>query len=446
MQITAYSNFSKKINSTKVPSGGTSMEVTLKEPTSVVSPIFRVHHYSLNHNYLKWGNRYYYIDDIIVNTAEEAEYHCTTDVLATYKGDIGASRQYVTRSSSVFNTNVQDTRYPTLADPITKYQTYSVINTAFSQGGYVLGVISKGAEGVTYYRLSRLDFANFLDYMFGGQWLQADEIGSELQKELVNPFQYVTSCMWFPFLDGGGGSFDDEISFGYWGDTGCYGHIINDSNRSYIISDHINVERHPQASTRGNYLNGAPYTRIMLEAYCFGCIPIDANYLVGDDSLTTRILVDKYTGLGEIIISNRGHIITKQTAQVGVPIQISQVTQPILQPVLSAVNTVTNFATKNWVGGIQGIGNTIQSAMPQVHTAGSMGSKIAYERPCGVYTQFYSISDEDNESIGRPLCSVRQISSLQGYIECDNVELDTRANSVEKSQIISYMQGGFFYE
>lgn len=446
MNITVYDNFKKAVNSTKRPTGGRSISVRLKDNCSVVNPVFRLKSNDKNINYVKWDNNYYNVDDVEFLVNEEIAVHCTRDAMATFKDDIGSSKQYVTRSSSTFNTNVQDMRYPTLANPITTYQPLSIINSDFNKGGYVVGVISNDSEGVTYYRLSRRDLKGLLSYMFSDNWLLASDIGVELQKELINPFQYISSIMWFPFLEGGGGSFDDEISFGFWGNTNCYGHIIDDSNRSDISTDHINVNRHPQANSRGNYLNGAPYTRIMLEAFCFGTIPIDANYLVEDDSLTVRILTDLYTGVGELIISNRGHVISKHTAQVGVPIQISQMTQSLIKTAMSVVSTVGDFATKNFVGGIQGIGNTIQSAMPQIQTTGSVGSKVAYVRPCGVYTQFYSIVEEDNATIGRPLMETRQISSLSGYIECSNVDLITHATPSEKEQIISLMEKGFFYE
>lgn len=444
--VTFYNGFKKAINSTKRPTGGSSTNVKLKGGCSVIHPVFKLNRNSEGINFVKWGSNYYFVDDIAHLVNDEIEVSCTRDPMATFKEDIGGSTQYVTRSASTFDGNVQDTRYPTLANPTTSYKPLTVLNSAFNQGGYIVGVISNSGEGVTYYRLSRNDLHRLLNYMFSDAWLTADDIGVALQKELINPFQYISSIMWFPFLEGGGGSFDDEISFGFWGDTNCYGHIITDSNRSHIASDSINVNRHPQAATRGNYLNGAPYTRIMLEAFCFGTIPIDANYLVNDDSLTVRILTDLYTGVGELIVSNSGHVICKQTAQVGVPIQISQITQPVLQPVLSAIGAVGSFATKNFVGGAQGIGDTIKSALPQVQTSGSMGSKVAYVRPAGVYTQFYNIADEDNATIGRPLCKPRTISSLSGYIECDNVDLVTSATPSEKETIINYMQTGFFYE
>ena len=121
MQVTFYSSFSKKINSTKVPSGtgteaGTTKTVVLKNPTSVLSPVFILTGYDLSYNFVKWGSRYYFVNDIIIVHNDVAEYHCSTDVLATYKTVIGASTQYVTRAASAAVSAINDAIYPTKAD------------------------------------------------------------------------------------------------------------------------------------------------------------------------------------------------------------------------------------------------------------------------------------------------------------------------------------------
>lgn len=450
MNITVYQNFKKKINSTKQPSGGRSVSVRLKESCSIINPVFILQGYDLDDNYVKWGNRYYYIDNINIVHNDIAEYSCTTDVLATFKSDIGASSEYVTRSSTAFNTNVMDTIYPTLANPTTQQELLTVINRDIglnTEGGYVLGVIGKGGTGVNYYKMSQNDMTRLLDYMFGGVWLDGEaDLSVSLQKELINPFQYVVSCMWFPFIDAGGGHFD-EISFGYWDNTGCTGGLIDTpQKRTFSTADSIHIPPHPQAASRGAYLNGSPYTRVTLEAFCFGTIPIDVSHLVGDNSLTVRIAVDLYTGLAELRVTNRGHLICKQNAQLGVPIQISQITQPVLAPAMQVVGVVGNIAAHNYAGAIQGVGDTITSSMPQMQTSGTNGSNIAFNRGASVTIQHFNIADEDNEHIGRPLCAKRQIASLGGYIRCNDADLDTSANSAEKAEIISYMNGGFYYE
>jgi hypothetical protein len=84
--------------------------------------------------------------------------------------------------------------------------------------------------------------------------------------------------------------------------------------------------------------------------------------------------------------------------------------------------------------------------MPQVQSSGSNGSKVSYIQTPNIVTEFRTIVDEDNITIGRPLCAVRTISSIPGFIQCENVDIDISGSPAEKSAVISFMEGGFFYE
>ena len=64
MNITLY-RFSKPNNSTKQPSGGTSISCVLKENTSILNPVFILKNNDFDYNYCKWNNRYYFINDIV---------------------------------------------------------------------------------------------------------------------------------------------------------------------------------------------------------------------------------------------------------------------------------------------------------------------------------------------------------------------------------------------
>ena len=54
--------------------------------------------------------------------------------------------------------------------------------------------------------------------------------------------------------------------------------------------------------------------------------------------------------------------------------------------------------------------------------------------------------DEDNENRGRPLCKVRTINTLSGYILVTDADIEIAAMEAEQQEIRSYMEGGFFYE
>lgn len=449
IEIKAFSGFSKRINSTKQPTGGTPINAVLKAPTSVIKPTFKVTNFDLSWNYIQWGNRYFFVDDIIILTNDIAEYVCSIDVLATYKSTIGASSQYVLRSASASDGNILDTKYPTKANPSHSNHVLTNIDAAYdisSSGTYVLGVKNGDAKsGLCYYALdAEISMPAVMAYLFSDVWLDATDITKSLQKMICNPMDYVSCCYWYPFTYSGTTAEAATVKFGYW-NTGVPCYEIPESKRNKFTHDMFNLDNHPQIA-RGNYLNAAPFTQLMLDCYGFGRIPIDANYFMRARAIEVRLFVDLFTGIGELTVEGTLGRIVKESAMVGVPVQLSQVTQDLVKPVFGTLGAIADFSKKNVVGGLNGIYDAVSATFPQIRTSGSTGSKIAYQIRPSLNQIFYEVADEDNATIGRPLCAVRTISSLSGYIECENVDIDSVGTESEKRAIIDYMQGGFFYE
>lgn len=453
MVIEAYSSFSKKPNSTKQPSGsGTQLTVHLKENCSVLNPIFIVHGYNLSHNYIKWGSRYYFIDDIIILSNEHAEYVCSTDVLATFKSDIGSSTQFVTRANSAYNSLVIDTKYPTYANTSVENQSFDSLHSEFVNGGsFVIGVQngeSFESAGVSYYALTDIEMQQLLSFMYGGTWLNATDISQDLQKELVNPFQYIDSITWYPFdIPNSSVPFTPStIKFGFW-DSQISGCLLNANDASMGFAQQLTIPSHPQAS-RGVYLNGYPFTRLALDCYSFGTISIDSSIFAGVSSITLGLSVDFLTGMGKMTLraGSSAHLIHKEYAQIGVPMKISQVTQSLVGMGTNVVAGAVGLAYGNVVGFAQGVLSGLASLMPQMTSAGTNGTKSAFVNAPTLIITRQTLVDEDRAQFGRPLCAPYTISSLSGYIECENADLDSAASLPEKNQIMSYMNSGFYYE
>lgn len=458
MQITAFSGFSKRINSTKRPTGGTSIDVALKTPCSVMTPTFRISGFNLAWDYIEWGSRYYYVDDITIETNDIALYHCKLDTLATFRADILASTQYVTRSASAFDPLVIDKAYPTLADAHVDSNNFSM-SASTGVGTYVVGVINDLAHGgVSYYTFGAggTGFSSFLQYMFSDAWLSDDpDISVEIQKELINPFQYVVSCNWFPFSIAGTLA---SVKFGYW-TSGLSAGLLSESQRLFSTTGTVSLPRHPQATTHGTYMNGAPYTRHTIDVYSFGQIPLDPAPFVSNAGLTIDVIVDLFAASAELRITNSAGTFEKRYySDFGVPIQLSQVNQKMVQSAMGVVAgagagaaagaalTPIGAVVGGVLGAVAGIGSGVNNLFPQVQTAGSMGSKNAFIRTPFVQSEFYYCPSTAPALIGRPLMAARTLSGLSGYAVCENVDLTTNASPDEKAEIIQYMSNGFFIE
>lgn len=444
--ITVYSGFSKRLNSTKRPTGGSNINVVLKQPTSVITPAFRISGFNTSWNYIQWGNRYYFVRDIVIETNTQAIYNCELDVLATYKDNIGSSSQYVTRSSAASDGNICDSLYPTKTQVSHSAVALSNIHTKYNvnNGQYVVGIKNgDSTDGVTFYAMSPTQFGHLASAMFDAQWLDATDISQNLQKMLVDPMQFIVSVYWYPFKikDGTGAV---GVNFGWW-TSRALGYKLDSADRIQSVTDPLTLPNHPQIS-RGNYLNGAPFTQMVIDAFGFGRVPVDVNMFLTSRSASIQIAVDVFTGIGELTMESTEGRVLKQTALVGVPIQLSQVTQDVIHSALATMNTARSIMQKDVVGAASGIADAIQSAMPQVRSTGSVGSIIAYNKTPTLNVINYHIVDEDNAQLGRPLCEVRQISTIAGYIRCENVDIDNVGTTSEKRAIIDYMERGFFYE
>lgn len=105
---------SKRINSTsKIFTGGANLSCKLKEPCSMQSPVFLVQGLTKGtfYNYCSFENKYYWIDDIVYQTNDIQEVHCSLDALATYADAIKDTSAWVKYADAAhWNKNIDDLR------------------------------------------------------------------------------------------------------------------------------------------------------------------------------------------------------------------------------------------------------------------------------------------------------------------------------------------------
>lgn len=458
MQITVFSGFSKEHNSTKQPTGGTVVNCYLKDDTSIINPVFILDSGNFSINYVQWGSRYYFVDDIVSIRNTTVEIHCSVDALATWKTAIGSSSQYVTRSASQYDEGIIDTLYParvfeTISDTVIDLN----MTSALASSNYVVGVINKAADasgGITYYAMTPAIFKDLLDVLYGGNWLNAPstEVSLELQKELVNPFQYIAFIMSFPY-DITTGLVQKEIKFGYWA-SGVFAGVLTPSDRYINIISSTNLPDHPQVATRGIYLNASPYTRRILHCYGFGDIPLDSIDFIHNKQITLSLQVDKFNGTGKLEISNNGDTNIHQTlfGQIGINIPVSQITASTGS---NAVTMLRHDLKADFVNAVRGsvkslagetIGNAVSNLMPTVQSQGSLGSGVYYTSRPHVTSKFMNLVPIDNERNGRPLMQTKTINTLSGFTQVENPDVDIPGTTQEKDLIAQYMKSGFYYE
>ena len=334
-------NFAKVKNSTALP---TDENITIETgefnaPVSVMAPeaLFKLPVASVpayNYCYIQEFHRYYFITEWVWNNGLWVAY-LTIDVLATYKTQIGAANMFILRSSAEYNPNVADTMYPTLSNRTsTCTLKASPFYSNFNSGYYVVGLINSDTNTVgatNYYFMSPTQFRAFMSNMFTSidyMNISTAEISANLQKALINPFQYVASAMWFPFdvtadRDNAAG-LRSPLPIGWWSVDGS-AYYLGKMHHSGEYT--ITVPKHPQSGTRGKWVNLAPYSTYSLEFWPWGEIPLDSAKLVDVETLNLSYVVDYLTGVGTLrVTGDTGDgAIAVSVAQVGVPIQVAQI-------------------------------------------------------------------------------------------------------------------------
>ena len=481
------SGFSKRENSTKRFSGTVDMSLQgiLKEPCSIMNPVVQIERLENDINPCIYTyatiasfHRMYFVDDWVwVNGLWEV--HLREDVLGTWRDVIGQQTEYIVRTDSTtdFNGDITDTIYPATTD-CESIMTFA--NSAFTSdilsGCYIVGIISGSSAdavgAITYYAMSSSEFGALKDMLFSDDNMQImgiidasgqqiiQDLSQEVLKTLYNPYQYIASCLWFPFPKEAIHNKTDvsALKIGWWG------YPLSGSRlyaQTLEFAENMAMHTHPQSATRGNYLNYAPYSIRTLIGR-FGTIALNSSLYKMDDDIGISYYVDlitgqcrmtvrkEYTQSGELI----SDIIAERHFLLGVPIQIAQVGTDYLGTAVSAINTVRSTIDGAFSGGItgaiaggaSGIYNTLQSAMPQMETSGTNGSFLAPATWTGLLEQFYKIVDEDIEHRGRPLCELRQISTLSGFILCADGELELNCFDNEREEIKRFLTTGFFWE
>lgn len=473
--------YSKKGNSTARPSDEDENElqqVILKDGTTVDAPVFLLNisrpiHW--NYCYVPGYGRYYWIRSVRLIHNALVEISCETDILATWKTYIGSLSAYVLRSSHAWNGAIIDTMFPTKATNTTATEiglspwihTSGSDNISLSEGCFIVGYVTKNSPNVDHmfgsviYSAIEQDDLNDLvqelldDSLLEDNGFELNDASLALQKSIVDPLSYIKSVIWVPILYSSisGSSLND---MNIWDWSISVHHKILANNPPYIqyAMGNIALTKHPQTLTKGLWTNLSPYTRINLDYPPFGNIELDTTLTCMASNISGYVLIDLVTGMGTLKVLINGVEQGLYHAQIGVPIQLSQVSKDYTG---AAVATGTGLAAvgsaiagQNFAGaissGIASIGEGARSMLSRHTSAGGAGSFSGlYGRP-RLYHQFTEIADGDNDHRGRPLCAIEQLSNIPGYIQVLDGDIAIPGFDGEADYIKEMLEAGLFYE
>lgn len=588
INVTFY-NFGKKVNSTAQPSsGGTTFPCELIENTSISAPTIRLNLSNVSgfspmgktYAYIPDFQRYYFVMDWVYELGTWVA-PLQVDALATAKTNIGASSQYVVRSSYEFNRYIEDSMYPVqnryYPSKIYGYSTVTGGRTPLfcetSEMGvwYIVGIIggislamdivfgltgNKAYNGsVVYYVLTDKQMEAFIGQLLRSVSLfsiPTSEISEELQKQLINPIQYIESIQCVPFkppvfydpyhsddaktkfymlgfkeleVAHVGPSYDsDTDDWRILAKPSITGDIRDlpdtNGNDGWIKCHEMKSVCHVHPNwSRGDWTLNSPYTRFVIEVEPYGTIDVPSHalimadkYQLPDDTQTYFDIIyktwfDVATGACRLdigIICNQMFMpFYTNTTKVSISVPCHQSIQDVAGFVKNtnsldastfntSVDTVAGILGLLTLGALGGVGESdrqkgnisastgngvigdIAGMMKSIHTfkaetvpntaislkennapkitgcSSAEGSFISFSQTMNspiVYCYYAILAPDNNADVGRPLNDIRQISSIPGFIKCMSPHFsDGNLTASEVEQILSFMQGGFFYE
>lgn len=524
-----FKNVNKRENSNDRFStvGMTSVDCVLKGGTSLTRPVLElqvsnttdvVTYSQYNEVYIPSFDRYYFIRDWQMRGRKMLCY-CEVDVLASFWNDIKDQTFYVTRSTQAYNPDLPDSTYPTAGGYYGQAytQTNPLAPAAASQGCFVIGIINNqgGVGGIDYYFMSYLVFNTFCQRLFNiSNFGTFTDITDDVAKVMINPFQYITTCFWLPFDTNYINNTlqivtsTTSVKMGYWTlSLGVTAYTLNTSvlMPSVSLLTTLTVHKHFYASTAGNYLNLAPYSKYYLYYYPFGLIDIDPQEVYNYSTIYALTTIDLRTGQGicRLCTSYTGTGPTTYntstpfkvvTAQVGVEIGVASLKYYVpsggaqivantlvgmgsfggLQGFMdklagSAWHGVAELADTLGVGGewsdamksyteesgnlISGsdLSNVASSAVTARNTAECLGmtSAISFlnNQTLTMIHKYLHLTAINDGNVGRPCCAALQLTqfTVAGFVLCSNAHPQvSRATLTEKRQLTNMLNSGFF--
>lgn len=482
MNINLY-KFSKRENSTKQPTGtGTQYSCYLKESTSVVNPTIVIETSSnvfpdYNYAYISAFGRYYFISDI-VSDGYMWEISMTTDILATYRSAISAASLYLLRCSDAYDGGIIDNFYPVSTD-YTQVRTAvtspfihdTTENISVSDGTFIVGITTapsgsnNGMYGsIRYYAMAKTAFTGLIDTLlddnFLSSYLNSADASLELQKSIIDPMQFIKSCIWIPDMYSTLSGFSVEnntINVWSWGPINAKNKILTSNAPYRVYNMTVSITPHPQAAARGSYLNCEPFTKLTLRVPAFGLFDLDTSLLKGSATVRAQITLDYITGLGILEIYNAsGIMMARSSGQVGVPIQLSQVTHDYIggavrtgQGILGAIGSaLSGSITGAIAGGLSAIGSASDIMRPSESSIGSNGAFAGMYGSGALYHTFFEVPQDDNSHKGRPLCQNRTISTLTSgsYFMAMDGDIPISGTAGEQAALKAFLESGTFWE
>lgn len=463
MNIKVYTGFTKRRNSTKVPSsGGTQKTVTLKEGTSIENPTFLLAGDLFTVDYVEAFGHYYFVDDVVSVRNGLTEIKCSMDSLASHKSEIGSYNAYVERSATFSYAKLPDPEVSIMNLETVLSNTVSTLGIFHSSGYFMLSVInSKGSgSGFTCYYLMGITQIEYIAQYCMNNWDSGStDIIDWIQSTVLKTGEALVDCKWIPLSIAAfpsGTATYETVQLGKDNLPSCSAYRID---AVCVATESITVSI-PHTYT--DFRKGAPYSIGKVFIPCYGVVdfnPLDFD----DDNIYMQFDADMCTGDVVCYMKNSGgKLISSYTYNVAVSCPVGRLGGDITSTTTGIISTgagiATTIATHGAAAtvasgistGASGINALASAISPTMSMRGAAAGRAIAQHGtdiiCVVIEKTTSDPDDLNDTHGKPLMQKIQISTSPGYLKCSNASVPIAGMAAERDEVNSFLNNGFYYE
>lgn len=483
----AFGTTTKPRNSTKIPSMSGSCQVLLKDDTSIVRPTWRVH---LGHGgapanlaelskmnccYCAEFDRYYFITNIISETAVIALVVCEVDVLATYRTEIFGTDAFIMYAESQFNAMIPDGRLPLYGASEATFSSLALSHMD-NEGSFVVTAATPNTDGRTGPSASVVMSQGQLMTM--ANTLYGQDFWDSIKNEFYHPEEAIIGCKWTPISVGsasGGGSSNIQVGKYNLGSGPNAKRLVSEQMLTSIYIPHADDD--PTIISGWDYRNLEPYTQYYLWLPGAGMVQLPMKLFIGGAKAVgaqlplridyaaspitgdvTYLIQRQVDSSGAMDVVGTTLLTVKGNFGVDIPIgavkgSYGSVLQSVAGAIGSGVIAVAGAVTGNpaaLIGGTVGaLGSSFKAGLDSNETyttvsGGLSGWSIgeAANTKIGMATVAYKISDEPmniTKTIGRPLFMKKTIGSMSGLIKCTGAFVQCNATEEEHQMLAQYV-------
>lgn len=478
---TLYRGFSKRINSTKQPTGGVSYPCNIKHDTDFKNPVLEITAEDLSDvNYMQFNGDYFYVTSVIAHRNNVYEVAGVRDPMASYKAAIGSTSAFLMYSGNAFDAGAAVNRVPDERLQISRVPEVAIERVALSSskiaisptsGSFLLSAVGENG-GVASYVLTLsamrslltnigLDTQNRLAVNWNVQSVPQSveaaltDIRNGLWETLSNELAYgnyaqsIKACYWIPFI-----GFTGDVQTVYLGDynTGVAGVVVGSADKVIAETFVVPIPWPVTDWKRNNCL-------VQLYLPFCGTVVLPVDKINNDSNINVRVAVDAISGNISYQVACGGVIYNVSGSNAAAPYAIgsSNITAAnfmngvasVVGGGISAVMGVVPFMSGDAAGGITSVAAGIQQAItPQIQCAGSVGgiSAAGLETYLVCTVQYYAPIEPGNfQSLyGHPVMCVRTPDA--GYNMFRGFAVECGGTPDEMTQINSFFNSGAFYE